>query len=87
MTQPQRPHLILPAADTARRIPGARNALRIEEITPAARCSLRPKDEQARWLVEHRPAHLAFFWSSFWPCVGEACQSCSLPENSKGGAA
>lgn len=68
------PHRITPPQ------PGRqRNALRIETIEPQPRCRLRPRTEAAGWTVEHRPFHVADFWSQFGYCQGGAksCADCT----------
>jgi hypothetical protein len=60
-----------------------RNALRCEIITAMDRCGLKPRDERAKWLVEHRPFHLDRFWSDFGYCNGKDCDFCVIAERQK----
>ena len=56
-----------------------RNRLRVEVVTPAPRCRLRPETYEAAWTHDNRPTHAAACWSSFGPCVYSGdCAGCPL---------
>lgn len=55
------------------------NALRIEAILPIERCSLKPRDDMARELLNTRPGHLGHFWQLFGYCTGSGkCEACPV---------
>jgi len=73
-----KPFVIRPYVKPERQIPGRRNALRIDYVSPLNRCNLLPKDERAAWLRENRPNHIEQSFDQFDYCYGKECKSCPI---------
>lgn len=87
MGTPERPHQITPPAPREERRgrsakERSRNRLTINYIsdgTMQPRCELRPKDDQAKWVLEHRPNHIAFHLEMFEECINTpTCAECKI---------
>lgn len=88
----ERPYLITPPAPREERRgrsarERSRNRLAINYIsdgTPELRCELRPLDEHAAWILEHRPLHIALHYDLFGLCVNAStCEECGVYKRSK----
>ena len=76
MTPPDWPERIEPPSDLLKL---QTNALRVEIITPMARCALKPRDERAQWIADNRPSHIRHFWTMFGYCSGkDGCATCKV---------
>jgi hypothetical protein len=69
----QHPYRIEPESNR-----GQSNALRIESISPAPRCVLRPKTWQAVLIRDTRPALVYTDWCHFDYCISGQCTNCRI---------
>lgn len=61
-----------------------RNRLRVDALSPSARCMAQPTSFQAAWEVFHRPAHVRASWGFFRPCTHERCATCPVAARARG---
>ena len=60
----------------------SRNRLRVDYIsdgTPTPRCNLLPRNEQAVWVLDNRPDHIAYSAHLFGECINApSCNECAI---------